>query len=226
MGFEFEIDDDLCVGCGNCVVVCPVDALNSADIAGGKGDNIEELTRLVSNGRAIVVDSDLCNGCGTCVIACPTDALILTNRAPELIVKIVEGEENDLVGIKADIFNLLKKQENLMIPQIAQALGITAREVFLHLMALKREDRVFEGERMGGRFAYTTIQPTPVVIEAKGEEEVLVIDKEKAERIRTKLEAAIDSFTKTKVRLMIETNKLDRALEVVTDKPKKGGEEK
>ena len=113
-----------------------------------------------------------------------------------------------------------------MIPQIAQALGVSTREVFLHLMALKREDRVFEGERVGGRFAYTTIQPKPVVIEAKGEEEVLVIDKEKAERIRTKLEAAVESFTKTKVRLMIETNKLDRALEVVANKPKKGGDEK
>ncbi|HDY74228.1 MAG TPA: 4Fe-4S dicluster domain-containing protein, partial [Euryarchaeota archaeon] len=42
MGFEFKIDDELCVGCGNCVVVCPVDALNSADIAGGKGHNMEE----------------------------------------------------------------------------------------------------------------------------------------------------------------------------------------
>ncbi|GBE56917.1 ferredoxin-2 [archaeon BMS3Bbin16] len=226
MGFEFKIDDELCVGCGNCVVVCPVDALNSADIAGGKGHNMEELTRVVSNGRAIVVDSALCNGCGTCVIACPVDALILNNQAPEELLKTVDAEETDLVGIKADIFNLLKKQENLMIPQIAQALGVSTREVFLHLMALKREDRVFEGERVGGRFAYTTIQLKPVVIEAKGEEEVLVIDKEKAERIRTKLEAAIESFGKTKVRLMIETNKLDRALEVVANKPKKGGDEK
>jgi len=225
MGFEFKIDDELCVGCGNCVVVCPVDALNSEDIAGGKGHNIDELTRVVSNGRAIVVDSELCNGCGTCVIACPVDALILNNQAPEEFLKIVDAEENDLVGIKADIFNLLKKQDNLMIPQIAHALGVSTREIFLHLMALKREDRVFEGERVGGRFAYTTIQPKPVVVEAK-EEEVLVIDREKAERIRTKLEAAIESFGKTKVRLMIENNKLDRALEVVANKPKKGGDEK
>jgi guanylate kinase len=92
-------------------------------------------------------------------------------------------------------------------------------------MALKREDRVFEGERIGGRFAYTTVQPKPVVIE-KGEEEVLVIDEEKAAKVRKKLEDAMNAFTQTKVRLMIETNKLDRALEVVTNKPKEGGDKK
>jgi ferredoxin len=221
MGFEFKIEEELCIGCGNCVVVCPVDAFNSPDIAGGKGVNLSELTRLVSGGRAIQVDAELCNGCGTCVISCPTDALILTTDAPEEFVKTVEAEETDLVGVKADIFNLIKKQENLTIPQIAQALGIGSREVFLHLMALKREDRVFEGERIGGRFAYTTLKPKPVVVE-KGEEEVLVIDEEKAAKVRKKLEDAMAAFTQTKVRLMIETDKLDRALEVVTNKPKKG----
>ena len=207
------------------MVVCPVDALNSADIAGGKGANLKELTRLISGGRAIQVDVELCNGCGTCVISCPTDALILTTDAPEEFVRVVQAEETDLVGVKADIYFLLKKQENLTITQIAQALGIGAREVFLHLMALKREDRVFEGERIGGRFAYTTIQPKPVEAEVKLEE-AIVVDQEKAERMRKKLEEAINSFTQTKVRLMIETNKLDRALEVVTNKPSKGGEEK
>jgi ferredoxin len=225
MGFEFKIEEELCIGCGNCVVVCPVDALNSPDIAGGKGANLEDLTRLVSSGRAIQIDAKLCNGCGTCVISCPTDALILTTDAPVEFVKVIEAEETDLVGVKADIYNLLKKGENLTIPQVAQALGVGSREVFLHLMALKREDRVFEGERIGGRFAYTTVQPKPVVAE-KAEEEVLEIDEEKAAKVRKKLEDAIESFTKTKVRLMIETNKLDRALEVVTNKPKDSGDKK
>jgi len=225
MGFEFKIEDELCMGCGNCVVVCPVDALNSAEISGGKGANLSVLTRLVSGGHAIQVDAELCNGCGTCVISCPTNALILSTDAPEESVKVVAAEETDLVGVKADIFNLLKNQGNMVIPQIARALGIGTREVFLHLMALKREDRVFEGERVGGRFTYTTEKPVPVVVEEKTEE-VIVVDQEKAEKLRKRLEEAIGSFTKTKVRLMIETNKLERALEVVTNKPKKGGEEK
>jgi ferredoxin len=225
MGFEFKIEEELCNGCGNCVVVCPVDALNSPAISGGKGANLTDLTRLVSGGRAIQVDAKLCNGCGTCVISCPTDALILSTDAPEEFVKVVAAEETDLVGIKADILNLLKNQENLIIPQIAQALDIGTREVFLHLMALKRENRVFEGERVGGRFTYTTVQPKPVEIEEKVEE-VIVVDQEKAEKLRKRLEEVISSFTKTKVRLMIETNKLDRALEVVTNKPREGGEEK
>ncbi len=219
MGFDFVIDEKLCSGCGNCVVVCPVDALHSSDIAGGKGANIDELTRMVTGGRAVSVDSNLCNGCGTCIIACPTDALILESETPEEGVMIIPAEEVDLVGVKADIFNLLKGESSMIIPQISQALGINTREVFIHLMALKKEGRVFEGEKVGGRFVYTT---TPPIVEeaVEMEEEEIVIDKERAERVRKKLEEAIDSFTSTKVRLMIETNKLDRALEVVTKKPK------
>ncbi|RMF89437.1 MAG: 4Fe-4S dicluster domain-containing protein [Methanobacteriota archaeon] len=225
MGFEFVIDEKLCIGCGNCVVVCPVDAFNSMDIAGGKGANLKELTRRVADGRAVQVDRALCNGCGTCVQNCPTDALIIVSDAPEESVKLVEGEALDLVGVKADIYRLLKER-SLTIPQIAEELGIGTREVFLHLMALKREDRVFEGERVGGRFAYTTEPPKPPVVEEKEAEEAIVIDEKRAEEIRKKLEAAMASFGQSKVRLMIETNKLERALEVVTNKPKKGGEEK
>lgn len=220
MGFEFVIDDKLCVGCGNCVVVCPVDALNSLDIAGGKGANLEDLTRRVSGGRAVSVDSQLCNGCGTCILSCPTDALILENETPEDFVKVIQAEETDLVGVKVDIYNLLKNQD-LTIPQIAHALDVDKRAAFIHLMALKREDRVFEGEKVGAKFLYTRIQPEVEVIE-EAEKEELVIDKEKAEKVRKKLEEAIGSFTSTKVRLMIETNKLDRALEAVTKK-KEGG---
>lgn len=219
MGFDFKIDENLCIGCGNCVVVCPVDAFNSQEISGGKGSNAQDLTRLVSSGRAIVVDAALCNGCGTCMISCPTKALLLIPALPVESVKIIEADETDLVGLKAHIFNLLKRTDNLTIPQIAQALGIGPREVFLHLMALRRENRVFEGEKVGGRFAYTMKPPKPKEkVEAQKEE--IEIDEEKAEKVRKKLEDAISSFTKTKVRMMIETNKLDRAYEAVTNKPK------
>jgi len=225
MGFEFIIDDKLCTGCGNCVVTCPVDALNSLDIYGGKGANLAELTRMVSGGRAVLVDSALCNGCGTCIMSCPTNALILENEAPEELTKIIEADETDLVGVKADILNILKETEGMTLRQISQSLEVGNREIFIHLMALKKEDRVFEGGKVGGRFIYTTIRPKPVVVEEKAEE-VLEIDHEKAEKIRNKLEEAIGSFTKTKVRLMIETNKLDRALDAVTNKPKESGDKK
>lgn len=222
MGFEIIIDEQECTGCGNCVVVCPVDALNSLDIAGGKGANIEELTRVVSGGRAISVDAMLCNGCGTCILSCPSNALLLENETPEEFTKIVQAEENDLVGIKADILNLLKKQD-LTIPQIAQSLGVDKKEVFIHLMALKREDRIYEGEKVGGRFLYTTVPPVVEIIE-EAKKEDLIIDKELAEKVRKKLEEAISSFTSTKVRLMIENNKLDRALESVMKKKDEGSE--
>jgi len=222
MGFEFFIDETLCTGCGNCVVVCPVDALNSADIAGGKGGSGEMLTRLVSSGRAVRVNAELCNGCGTCMLSCPADALVLISDEPEERTRIVEAEDTDLVGVKAEIYWLLRNRDSMTIPQIAGELGIGNREVFLHLMALKREDRVFEAERLGGRFAYTTVKPQPVKVEEERGEEI-VVDRERAERIRKRLEEAMSSFTQAKVRLMIESNKLDRAVEVVAKKQRKGG---
>ncbi len=58
--FESIIDQDLCVGCGNCVERCPVDAILLDDTAR--------------------VDRDLCLGCGLCASDCPEDAIILHLR--------------------------------------------------------------------------------------------------------------------------------------------------
>ncbi len=222
MGFAFVIDEKECTGCGNCIVVCPVGALNSLDVAGGKGASIAELTRVVTGGRAVSMDAKLCNGCGTCIMYCPSNALLLENETPEEFTKIIQAEETDLVGVKADILNLLKKQD-LTIPQIAQSIGVDKREVFIHLMALKREDRIYEGEKVGGRFLYTTVPPKVEIIE-EAKKEDLLIDAELAEKVRKKLEEAISSFTSTKVRLMIENNKLDRALDAVMKRKDEGGE--
>ncbi|NLP05470.1 4Fe-4S binding protein [Candidatus Fermentibacteria bacterium] len=45
-----------CIGCGQCVDVCPHDAI------------------VLENGRA-VIDLDLCTSCGQCVLACPVAAI-------------------------------------------------------------------------------------------------------------------------------------------------------
>ncbi|MBQ6490406.1 MAG: 4Fe-4S binding protein [Solobacterium sp.] len=53
------IDKDLCIGCGACTGVCPVEALSLDDE--GKSQ----------------CDADLCISCGTCVGTCPVEAISL-----------------------------------------------------------------------------------------------------------------------------------------------------
>ena len=52
-----RVEADECVGCENCVPVCPVEAITMKD------------------GKAII-DLDTCTECGTCVAECPTEAII------------------------------------------------------------------------------------------------------------------------------------------------------
>jgi Fe-S-cluster-containing hydrogenase component 2 len=50
-----------CVGCGDCVEACPVDALVMGD-------------------EMPILDEDVCIGCGLCAISCPNDAVQLKRR--------------------------------------------------------------------------------------------------------------------------------------------------
>lgn len=52
-----KIDREECIGCGECVEVCPVDALS------------------LDNEEKAVVDEDTCTSCGLCISTCPTSAI-------------------------------------------------------------------------------------------------------------------------------------------------------
>jgi electron transport complex protein RnfB len=67
--FVPAIDSDLCIGCGSCVEICPMDALSL--------DSDEKATR----------NPDRCIGCGVCVSACPSGSLAL-ERVPKERVAI------------------------------------------------------------------------------------------------------------------------------------------
>ncbi|MEN6622771.1 MAG: electron transfer flavoprotein subunit alpha [Smithella sp.] len=67
-----EIDKDKCIGCGNCIDVCPVGALSL------EGD--------------VVTVNEKCNACGACIEACPVEAL----KLPEL----KKAEQLDLAQYK------------------------------------------------------------------------------------------------------------------------------
>lgn len=59
--FLRETDPDKCVGCGNCIDICPVDAITFED-------------------NLAAVDKDWCIGCGVCATTCEFDALRVRYR--------------------------------------------------------------------------------------------------------------------------------------------------
>lgn len=80
MSIGLVVYPELCHGCGNCVVSCPVNALNSPEVAGGKGPTDDvDMIMMVEDGEITLKNHNLCGKCGTCVEACPVFAIRLEN---------------------------------------------------------------------------------------------------------------------------------------------------
>ena len=47
---ELKVNQDNCLGCGICVIACPVNAAISPENAGGNGAKTEEVIMMVENG--------------------------------------------------------------------------------------------------------------------------------------------------------------------------------
>ncbi len=60
-----EIDEDLCTGCGQCIIQCAEGALEIVD------------------GKAKIIADKFCDGLGACLGECPTGALKITRREAE-----------------------------------------------------------------------------------------------------------------------------------------------
>ena len=75
MAFAVYININRCTGCGNCVVSCPVDALELHTIDPVTSEKIYG----VRDGKSVHLDvkSELCAGCGVCIGACPYDVISL-----------------------------------------------------------------------------------------------------------------------------------------------------
>jgi len=76
-----ETDETACLGCGNCVIVCPVNALSDPYLAAGHLNELDEKPLLeVKNGAVGVVNQEVCGSCGTCSMICPVAAIWLKRR--------------------------------------------------------------------------------------------------------------------------------------------------
>jgi ferredoxin len=81
MGLQSEIpqiviNQDLCSGCGVCLVVCPYDAISMVKS---------------EDGRVASIDSLSCKRCGLCVSTCPSGAISIANLTTEHILAEIEG---------------------------------------------------------------------------------------------------------------------------------------
>ncbi|MGZ7067248.1 MAG: DUF362 domain-containing protein [Methanobacterium sp.] len=78
MAVKLVVNREICHGCGNCVVSCPINAKRSSEIAGGKGLSGDIVpTILVEDGAVQIRDISECKDCATCIKACPVGAIKL-----------------------------------------------------------------------------------------------------------------------------------------------------
>ena len=81
---RLETDEAACLGCGNCVIVCPVNALDNRELAAGYLYDMDEKALLgVKNGIISVVNQDLCGADGACALICPVNAIWLVKKEVE-----------------------------------------------------------------------------------------------------------------------------------------------
>lgn len=71
--YELVLDRLKCVGCGQCSIVCPKDAILFGPAAAVYENKPKDLNAAVVD----TVDEDLCVFCGTCQYFCPFDAIHL-----------------------------------------------------------------------------------------------------------------------------------------------------
>ena len=78
--FNIEIIGELCIICGGCVDVCPMDVIHMVDLTDVVDDGqIPGVGRAKSwpGGVAFFLDETACIRCALCIIRCPTDAITM-----------------------------------------------------------------------------------------------------------------------------------------------------
>jgi NAD-dependent dihydropyrimidine dehydrogenase PreA subunit len=60
MAYKPEVDTEKCVGCGECVDICPVDVYE------------------IQNEKSVPVNAEECLGCESCIEVCKQDAITVT----------------------------------------------------------------------------------------------------------------------------------------------------
>ncbi len=125
---ELIVDENLCTGCGNCAIVCPVNFPMHHN--GKKEIRIE--------GGKIRVIGELCNGCGLCVESCPFKALSLS------ILESEEREWSQNIFESVESVETVAKETRLDLnPRLDEIYGNASRPFSTGLLRW-----IFEGEEV------------------------------------------------------------------------------
>lgn len=70
---EIIVDEEKCIGCGNCVVSCPINSKNPETAAGKP--QYDNAVSCIIDGVVKFLDKEKCIGCSICVKSCPFGAI-------------------------------------------------------------------------------------------------------------------------------------------------------
>ena len=92
-----KIDEDDCTGCGKCVKVCPIEAIEW--VSNNDGTN--------SKLKKVKINEEICLGCGVCVRACSNKSITLERRKEQVITPVNSVHRIVLMAIeKGELRNL------------------------------------------------------------------------------------------------------------------------
>jgi len=99
-----------CRGCGNCLDVCPFDAIH------------------LQNDKA-TIDQDLCGECFVCVEACPQGAIIVADKEPlpDKVIMVPEAVPDEVIPAQTQVVS--QPQRSIVFPAIGSMLLWTGREI-------------------------------------------------------------------------------------------------
>jgi ferredoxin len=114
-----EVDPALCTGCGECLAVCPVEAMTL----------VSANDPAHSKRRKARVNEELCLGCGLCVRVCKTKSLRLKTRPQRVITPLNSVHKTVLMAIERGKLQNLIFDNNALASHRAMAavLGVILR---------------------------------------------------------------------------------------------------
>jgi ferredoxin len=100
-----EIERQKCTGCGQCVTVCPVEAMALVTANDPKR----------KNRKTVRLDQELCLGCGVCVRSCPNGSITLRERGERIITPLNSTHRVVMAAIERNMLQNLIFDNHAML---------------------------------------------------------------------------------------------------------------